>query len=232
MSAALPLIDQVGRLIERTYDFDAGVGPLGRFVVGDLGHARLIERQRAGAGADVTEGAGARLLLRPLPRREAWAAALYLPDALIETLERHDPRREIGGQNVGEFATLVEEVDHLLTFADRVRRREGPLSLLELEWHAGVTKYLVLTHFIARLTGRRDIGDAARSFVERYLFPAEYSEEDPAVRARYRDADRFAIRLIRALRPRSPSERLRLLRRFHRANHHEKMREFARLPVA
>ena len=174
--AAAPLIDQLARLIESTYDIDSGTVPLGRFVVGDLGHARLTADCRCQAiGHD---GRGAAVLLRPLEDGERWAAAVYLPDALVLHLERHDPRRTLSDANADAFAALVEEVDHLVTIAER-SGSGAATTLLELEWHAAVTKYLVLAHFAGRLSGR-PLDAAARAFVEGHVFHrAEFDGPGP-----------------------------------------------------
>lgn len=221
----VPLIDQLARLIEVTYDIDSGTIPLGRFVVGDRGHALLTadRRVRREVGHD---GSGARVLLRPLPDGERWAAAVYLPDALVEHLERHDPRRELSALNADGFAAVVEEVDHLVTIAER-SAAGAALTLLELEWHAAVTKYLVLVHFAGRLSGGR-LEPAARAFVLDHVFHrGEWSDADPEVRRRYREAHRLGYRFVVDLGRRRASERLARLRRFHRAPATEKLERFA-----
>lgn len=221
---AQPFIDQLARLLERTYDIDSGVVPVGRFVVGDVGHKLLtggcVVRQRVDHA-----GSAARLLLRRVD--PGWAAALYLPDALVAHLERHDPRAGIGPENIDEFATLVEEIDHLVTFAERAAGG-ADVSLLELEWHAAVSKYLVLVHFAARLTGSARAGEDARAFIEHHVFhKGEFSDPDPEVRARYREAHRLGLRFVRGLGEQAVADRVRQLRRFHRASVREKLEQFA-----
>ncbi|GAB4222919.1 MAG: hypothetical protein Kow0062_21900 [Acidobacteriota bacterium] len=222
----LPLIEALALLLERTYDTAHSVRPLGRFVVGDEGHRRLTERRTVRESVD---GPAARLLLRRLPAdAPGWAAALYLPDAVVELLERRDPRRRLDETNVDAFGALVEEVDHLVTFADRAGRPGGEVSLLELEWHAGVSKYLVGAHFLARLGGRPELSAAQRAFLEHHLFDKhDYAGVPEPARSRYRQADRLARGFLRDLYRRRPAERLRRLRRFHHAGHHEKLRAFA-----
>jgi hypothetical protein len=221
-----PLVDQLARLLERTYDIDSGVVPVGRFVVGDEGQRRLLEgrtvRQRVDGWAT-----GARLLLRRPESGPGWAAALYLSDGLVEHLERHDPRRSLSADNVDEFGTLVEEIDHLVTFAERAAHG-AEITLFELEWHAAVSKYLVLSHFAARLAHSPHLPAEARAFIERRVFHGvAYSDPDPAVRSRYEDAYRLGWRFVRALHAHTAEERLATLRRFHRASHQQKLQLFA-----
>ncbi len=222
-----PLVDALALLLERTYDTGVSLVPVGRFVVGDEGYRRLVAGRRVRQKVAHT-GAGARLLLRPLGDAGPWAAALYLPDGLVEHLEREDPRRVLHAGNVDAFATLVEEVDHLVTFADRAIHGGPEVTLLELEWHAGVSKYLVLAHFLGRLAGGRPLAPGERRFLLWHLFhKGDWAEPDPEVRARYEDATRLALRFVEDLGGRPPAERIRRLRRFHHAPYHEKLRRFA-----
>jgi len=222
-----PLVDALALLLERTYDTGVSLVPVGRFIVGDEGYRRLVAGRRVRQKV-AHSGAGARLLLRPLEEGGSWAVALYLPDDLVEHLEREDPRRTLHAGNVDAFATLVEEIDHLVTFADRAAHGGPELTLLELEWHAGVSKYLVLAHFLGRLAGGRPLGAEERAFLLWHLFhKGEWAEPDPDVRARYEDATRLALRFVEDLGTRPPTERIRRLRRFHHASHHEKLRRFA-----
>jgi hypothetical protein len=217
MPAGPALLEVLAGLIQRTYGFHAGLGDLGRFVVGDLGYRRLRSRGPVvRTGRSLEEGA--RLLLRS--EGAHWAAAIYYPDALIEQLERHDPRQELGDHNVDAFAVFVEELDHLLTLADRARPGRPALTLLELEWHAEVTKYLSCAHFLARTRGLRRLGPAQRLWLRFRLFErAEYAEPDPEVNARYREARRRAVRLLDRIQGLLPAERIAYLRAFHREGH-------------
>ncbi|MDQ7008391.1 MAG: hypothetical protein Q9Q40_14310 [Acidobacteriota bacterium] len=228
MSGSLPLIDHVALLLERTYDFDSGLLPLGRFVVGEQGRERLLGGRQPRQRVDGGDGAAC-LLLRPPSGAEAqWAAALYLPEKLVEDLERADPRRELHGGNLGPFATLVEEVDHLLTFADRALRPEGMVSLLELEWHAAVSKHLTLSHFAGRLASRRRLQPEVRRMIDHHLFHrGPVDDPDASVVRRYARAESLARAFVGGLRGLAAADRLRRLRRFHRANHFEKLRRFA-----
>ena len=171
------LVDALGVLLQRTYDIPpSSLGAVSRFVVGDEGHRRLLEGRRVVERVD-RRRARARLLLRR--RHEGWALALYLPDALGARLEARDPRRGISEHNVDEFLALVEEVDHLVTFADRAGHGDAEVSLLELEWHAAVSKVLVATHFVARLAGQERLSAGALAFIDYHAFhKARYPSDD------------------------------------------------------
>lgn len=227
------LIDQLRLLIESTYDFDSGLQPLGRYVVGNRGHQRIC------AGHQVTEQVdsvtGARLLLREIASEKRWAAAIYLPDELIDCLERQDPRRELHAGNVDAFLTLIEEVDHLLTFAHSASRG-APVSLLELEWHAYVTQALTLSHFLGRVSGRPSLSNGQRAFLRHHVFDKHersdgHTKDTRTDRCdlddRYHRARRLGYRFTSDLVKRPPTQRIRRLRRFHLANHHQKLRSFA-----
>lgn len=209
MSGA-PLLHVVQGLLERTYGVASSVGDVSRFVIGDAGYRRLY------GGADVRQsagspGEGARMLVRET--EDAVRASIYLPDALISTLESHPPQRGVGDDNVDAFGALVEEVDHLLLLAERVEAGR-PCTLLELELHANVSKELVLARFLAGPRPR--LARRERIWLRWHLFhKADWSHQAPDVGRRYRDAARWGLRFLERLEARPAAERVRSLRRFH-----------------
>jgi hypothetical protein len=213
------LLERVQGLLERTYGMDNLVRDVGRFVVGDLGYERFY---RGGAGPSRVRslGHGAKTLIREADG--AVRLCIYYPDDLIRCLELNPPERGLREANVDAFATLVEELDHLLCIAERAVQTR-PLSLFELELHANVSKYLVLARFVA---GRGDrIEERRRVWLRYHLFDkGAYSDEDPAARARYRDAARWARRLLEKLGDLPAAERIVTLRRFHRVGGSGKVR--------
>ncbi|HEX6853524.1 MAG TPA: hypothetical protein VF139_19160 [Candidatus Polarisedimenticolaceae bacterium] len=209
MSGA-PLLRVVQGLLERTYGRTTSVGDVARFVIGDAGYRRLY------SGAEVRTVAGdgdqgARTLVRETD--DGVRASIYYPDALISILESHPPQHGVGEENVDAFGALVEEVDHLLLIAERVEAHR-PFTLLELEFHANVSKELVLARFLA---GRRPrLERRERLWLRWHLFhKADWEHHAPEVRSRYHDAARFGLRFLERLEGRSTAERLRTLRRFH-----------------
>jgi len=205
------------------------VDDIGRFVIGDAGYRALYGDLEASGRMvrEVGSPAGARTLLRQ--SEGDLALCIYYPDSLVACLERHDPTRSLDATNVAPFAVLVEELDHFLTIAERYRSG-GVLSLLELEIHAHVTKYLVLKLFVARLRGSARVSAADTAWIRSRLFEeAGYGEPDPAVRARYRDAARLAARYVQALDDMPPARRIPELRRFHRLSPQAKHARIAAL---
>src|SRR5262249_25999893 len=176
-----PLLDILKDLMERSSGMPPIIGDLSPFIVGDQGY-RLLYGSRTAPGP--SEDDGARVLVREgaTPLR----AALYYPDALVRHLERHNPIAGVGDVNIDAFAVLVEELDHLLTLASRAAA-ERPVTLIELEHHANVTKYLVVVHFLTRQSGRPRIREAGRLWARHHLFE-KYSGEEGEEPARYRDA--------------------------------------------
>ena len=153
---------------------------------------------------------------------EGVRVCIYYPDGLIHRLELYPPQQGLGEENVEAFAALVEELDHLLLIAER-SAQEREVTLFELELHANVSKHLVLSRFLAgdgsRLSERR------RRWLRLHLFDMlRFTDADPEVRARYRDAARWAVRFIDALPEIQPSSRITTLRAFHRATIQEKVR--------
>jgi hypothetical protein len=214
------LLERIQGLLERTYGMEAVVEDVGRFIVGDLGYRRLYGTGEGVAPVSSLGHHGAKTLIRETGGE--LRLCIYYPDALIRCLERHPPDRGVRDDNVDAFATLVEELDHLLCIAERVTQTRQ-LSLFELELHANVSKYLVLARFLAGRSPR--IEARRRAWLRYHLFDkGVFCDEDPGVRSRYRDATRWAGRFLDRLRRLRPADRLDMLRGFHRAGAPGKLR--------
>ncbi|MBI4168621.1 MAG: hypothetical protein HY510_01640 [Acidobacteria bacterium] len=200
------LVETIKSIIERSYGIPPVIDDLGSFIVGDAGY-RLFY------GSEITRsGPGARTLVRQ--SRSGVRASLYYPDALVRHLERHNPLDGLGDVNIDGFAVLVEELDHLLTVAHRALQGR-PISLLELEHHAGVTKYLMVLHFLGKQTGHRRVTEALRAWARHHLFE-RYSSGPGEGEERYRAAARLARRHIAYLETLSVDARRAELRAFQR----------------
>lgn len=204
------LLEAICGLLRRTYALEAPLLPIGRYVIGDAGFRRLYAEDCITAGS---EGEGGRLLLRETG--SGMRACIYFPDAMISHLEANPPQRGLDDANVDAFAVLVEETDHLLVAAERVHAGQ-PVSLLELEIQANVSKDLVLSRFLAGSRPRLDAG--GRIWLRHHLFhKREFTDDAAGAKARYDDASRFALRFLSQLEGEPAVSRLALLRRFHRA---------------
>jgi hypothetical protein len=220
------LLELVRGLLVRTYRIESGLAELAPFVIGDSGY-RLLYAARPECRSVDTRSGGARTLVRETG--DAVHARIYFPDSLIRRLEEHPPQRGLSDANVAEFATFVEEVDHLLLIAERARR-DRPVSLFELELHANVSIELLLARFLAGGGGRID--PAGRAWLRLRLFGEEPGRaESPPLRARYRDAARYAVRLLDALPELPGARRLDVLRRFHAADCARKLEMIERGPA-
>lgn len=219
-SPRLSLIEIVQGLLERTYRMRPGVDDPARFIIGDVGYRRLYGAGGYGWRASSVGPDGARTLVRE--SREGLRVCIYLPDTLIRRLERRPPQHGLCDDNVDPFATLVEELDHLLVIAERsVQDRE--VSLFELELHANVSKHLVLSRFLA---GRRVwLSERRRRWLRHHLFEKfEFTDADAEVRSRYREAARWAVRFLDRLRECRREIRIETLRGFHLASGPGKLR--------
>ena len=216
------LLETLQGVIERTYDLETGIEDIAAFVIGDAGYLRTYGGpdaagqmvRRVESGSPWRTSTGARTLVRQADG--ALAIAIYYPDSLVECLERHDPTLRIDETNVDAFAILVEELDHFLVIAERFRAR-APMTLLELELHANVTKYLVLRMFLGKLRASARPPEADAAWIRHHLFNAgDFAETDADVRWRYRQAARLAARYVGRLDGMPQANRLPELRRFHR----------------
>jgi hypothetical protein len=212
---------------------DTGVSDVAPFVIGDEGYRVLYGGRGQGVaaapsvnaactsglpgdcvGSAGTSGAGARVLVRE--EAGSVSARIYYPDALIRQLEDRPPGRGLTDANIDAFSIFVEELDHFLLLAERVRLAR-PVTLLELEMHANVTKYLVCALFLGAERGRgkkAPLADEDRVWLLWHLFEKiTFAEPDPQVQSRYRAAARFARRFLGGLdETSSPAARLERLR--------------------
>ncbi len=207
MSQGRPLVEVIRSIIQGTYALPRVIGEVGPYIVGDEGFRRLY-----GGSPDSTGQAGARLLVRQLGT--SVRAVVYYPDALVRHLEKFNPINGLGDINITAFAVLVEEVDHLLTLASRAVDGRS-VTLIELEHHANVTKYLTVLHFLGKQLGRRKVDEALKQWARHHLFE-RYSNGDGVEEARYREAARFAWRYLRKLEALPLEERRAEIRKFHR----------------
>lgn len=214
MNAQPPLLLMVRGLIERTYDMTPGLDDLAHYLIGDRRFHDQFNASLIQQIVEAVDGQGARTIVQETA--SGVRLCVYYPDELIDSLELHPPQFGLHEQNVDAFATLVEELDHLLLLAERVQQKR-PLSLFELELHANVTKYLVLSRFLAGKSARLDESD--RYWLAYHLFEKiRFCDNDPAVRSRYEDAARWAVRFLRVLPALAVGSRLNSLRHFHRAD--------------
>ena len=206
------LLTRLQRLIETTYDWTTGIQSLAPYLVGDHGYRVFY------AGREILEESpgdveGPRTLVSW--RGGPISLSVYYPDALVRHLEEVNPLKEVSDKNVVPFSLLVEELDHLLMLA-WCARHGRKVRLLELEFHANVTKYFVLAHFLGRVMHRARLTSAERQWIHHCLF-WEMGEGLPEPQGhRYRTAARLAMRFIRSLETVSGVERVRALRRFAR----------------
>jgi hypothetical protein len=229
----LSLLVATQGLLERTYDAGAGVEDLGRFIIGDQGYRRLSRRHAVsevvGEPWHVQVGASGgqdrpRVLVRR--RRQGGAAlCIYFPDDLIARLESRPPAAVLDEQNVDDFADFVEEIDHFLVLYNGLKDGHE-LHLLALETRANVSKALVISHFLGRLAGNGRLDATQRRWVRYHLFNKKrYTDPDPRLRRRYRDARRFAVRLLDRLESLPARARVRELRRWNSLTSQTKVRE-------
>lgn len=207
MHPNISLVEILKGIIERTYGIPPLIQDISHFIVGNQGLRVLYGESPSG-----TKEHGARILLRE--KDDSLRVALYYPDALVRHLETFNPLKGVGDENIAAFAVLVEEVDHLVTLASRAA--EGrTVTLLELEHHACVTKYLMVLHFLGKQTGRRRLGEALKQWVRFHLFE-RYSEEAGEEAGRYREAARLAWQYLRRLEAIPLENRRREIRAYHR----------------
>jgi len=122
--------------------------------------------------------------------------ALYLDEAVMESLAEHDPRRGLHAANLQAFLHLVEGVSHFRYAVDRATQ-DRRLKLLELELQAEIDKYVLLVQWLIAQRCRPPAPG-----VRRLLYAGNQYRHDEGSEAgeRYRVANRYAAAWCSRLR--------------------------------
>jgi len=208
------MLGRVQRGLETLYRVDTGV-EVDDFMIDAPTRDRLVAERRPREQLLAVEDAGEMSL------------ALFVDPVALANLARHDPGRELGDHNLGDFLLAVEGVSHFI-YAICCARADRPVTQLELELQAEVDKYVTCL-----LVGGPGPAASAR-WRERLFADACYeSDLDADERARYRaandNAQRYAAWLEHAfVARRKIPEMLAELRRFYRRGLAGKLDEIAR----
>lgn len=203
------VLEKLQRGLERMYRIDTELA-IGDFVID-------AETRRRVAPARTPRE---QLLLAE--REGELEVALFVDQAALDNLSRHDPTQGLHDGNLGDFLLAVEGVSHFVYTVWRAREGRS-VSALELELQAEVDKYVIclLTHW----------GESSRSrALRRRLFEQFRYEDDldPAERERYQAANANAHRYSawlerRYVHGRRIGDMLGELRRFYRMSLRNKL---------
>jgi hypothetical protein len=152
------------------------------------------------------------------------AMGLFVDQAALDNLERHDPAARLDERNFGDFCLAVEGVSHFIYLA-LCAAGDRPVSQLELELQAEVDKYACCL----LLAGRDP--ELRRRLYRNVRFADDLADDE---RARYQaanaEADRYAAALERRFVQADRTEALLTeLRRFYRLALPEKLGRIAAL---
>jgi hypothetical protein len=176
---------------------------------------------------DAALGAGARSPREQLVVQQTegeLAMALFVDEAALANLERHDPSDRLDERNFGDFCLAVEGVSHFVYLA-LCAAGDRAVSQLELELQAEVDKYACCLLLAGRDPELR----------RRLYRDVRFAEDlDPDERARYEaanaGADRYAAALERRfVRTDRTDALLGELRRFYRMALADKLGRIAAL---
>ncbi|MFQ6040993.1 MAG: hypothetical protein ACE5PV_09065 [Candidatus Poribacteria bacterium] len=207
------LLEELQRKIEKTYAMDTGIEDVSKFIIGDRTYQRLYGDERIVTSIN-SSNTSARVLIRQ--HAQPLRVSLYYPNWMIEKLERYDPRFGVYDVNLDEVAVFVEELDHLLLIGQNYKYQK-PFSLLGLELHANVTKYLVLSYFIANQMALSRMNPVFRGLLKRHLFEEyRYAGKSPREIQRYVEANRLAWKYINFLENLNREEYLQEIRKFNK----------------
>jgi len=215
------LLEELQRKIEKTYAMDTGIEDVGKFIIGDKTYQRLYGNEHVVTSAN-SYSTSARVLIRR--NTNPLRVSLYYPDWLIKKLEKYDPRAGIYDINIDEFAVFTEELDHLLLIAQSYKHQK-PFSLLGLELRANVTKYLVLSYFIANQMALNRLNPVFRNLLKNHLFEEnQYVDKSIQESQRYAEANRLAQKYINFLEKLDRETYLQEVRKFNKLTSVEMVR--------
>ena len=143
------------------------------------------------------------------------AVGLFVDDAALSNLERHDPGRRLDDRNLGDFLLAIEGVSHFVYLTWRATH-DARVSALELELQAEVDKYV--TCLLCGDGGASRSADLRRRLFDDIVFEDDLDHEE---RDRYRVANanvyRYSASLERRyVRTARITAMLDELRRFYR----------------
>ncbi len=208
------LFREIQTLFERTY---VGVGVNLEDCLVDTNRSRQLA---ALAGAQAAElAAHARTFLRAADGQ--LRIGIYYSAWLIEQLEAHDPRAELGDHNIRELIAFVEEINHALHAAIQFQNGTEPTRTEDyarnLELQAQVDTYLVLILFMTFFRKPGELAARDRKWLRYHLFesktPSAYA--DPQLVARYSETTRLAKTYVHYLESLAAARRVDEIRQFH-----------------
>jgi hypothetical protein len=155
---------------------------------------------------------------------EDLSLGLFLDEAALANLQRHDPAGGLSDHNFWDFCLAVEGVSHFIYVAV-CAARDRSVTALELELQAEVDKFVSCT----LVQGERDTADLRERLFERFLWAHDLDADE---RDRYRlandQARRYSLSLDRRYLSRGRvDDMLDELRRFYRLGLQEKLQHIA-----
>lgn len=229
-AGATTLFSDIQRLFERTY---AGVGINLEDCLIDQRRCKQLT-QLAGASARELSSL-ARTFLRRVD--DQLYVGIYYSSWLIEQLEKHDPRGELGDHNIHSLIAFVEEINHALHACLQFQRGERAVEsedfIRNLELQAQVDSYLVLMLFIAFFRKTQKLSKMDRRWLRYHLFQSQdvTSYEDQLLVERYRETTELAEHYTYYLDTLNGARRLAELQRFHALDYPEKKAHVLALPA-
>ena len=208
------MLARVQRGLEALYRVDTGVA-VDDFVIDEAARDVLAPQRKPREQLLVCEADGEMSL------------ALFVDPGALANLERHDPSRELGSHNLGDFLLAIEGVSHFI-YAIWCAQAERPVTQLELELQAEVDKYITCL-LLGELAPHASERLRTRLYGDCEYEPDLDADERDRYRAANDNAHRYAAWLeAEFLMPRRIPAMLDELRRFYRAGLAAKLARIAR----
>lgn len=210
----MSLLRQLQLLTERTYGRWTGVN----FEEFLIGRRRFRDLSLLAAPYCRELSDAGRVFLRL--RRGRLLLAIYYDDAMIDVLEKNDPRAGLSERNIEEFIVFVEELNHAIhssiRFLEGERAIAGEEFIRRIELLARIDTYLTCAFFLAAFNRSRRLEGFDRLWLRHHLFERErFDYPEPLLRERYAEVNSLGgkfVRFLEGLRPEDQVAEMRRLR--------------------
>ena len=142
-------------------------------------------------------------LVNPNPQDDTLEIALFFHDTLKENLKLNSPLKNLNGENVSDFCTLIEGVSHFVYYLHKMGL-EHNVSQLEMELQAEVDKFVLLSLFCQAQGQERT--RLMELLFEDYCLHQELSSEQIT---RYETATEFAKKFCYRLTQNSANQEIK-----------------------
>ncbi len=220
------LSNTIKRIIENNYRIYSGIDNLSDFLIDDETYDLI--KSDYNILSEVSSGENAKVII--FEDGDDFLLGLYFSENFRRNFESDNPRKKgISGSNIYNFSVLTEEIDHLLMCSYKALN-DKPVSLLELELQANISKYLIINTFLAfQQRTYPKVKDETKQAVKGLVFSTAFIEKKESINSRYKDAALYSREFIEDFEKiESRYDRITRLRKFYRYSPGKKLEKITK----